>query len=233
MNASQQGPVQREGASATIIRAPRLLILDDFLPAPLLSDLLEFTLENEDAFEPAEVVRDGAGRVDPAVRRSGLCKLGLGPHEAAFEKAIHARYDDIASGLGLTPFALASTELQLVAHGDNAFYKPHIDTLVGVSAASKKSVRVVSCVYYFHREPKRFTGGEIAIYPFGKDEKTEVVKPVQNRLLAFPSFARHEVREVISPSGTFADSRFAINCWLRKERGTPHSASVDRQPGGS
>lgn len=218
MNASEQGPVQRAAASATIIRAPRLLILDDFLPAPLLSDLLDFTLENEDAFEPAEVVRDGAGLVDTKVRRSGVCKLGLGPHEAAFEKAIHARYDDIVSGLGLAPFALASTELQLVAHGDNAFYKSHIDTLAGPNANSKKSVRVASCVFYFHREPKRFTGGEIAIYAFGKDDKTEVIEPVQNRLLAFPSFACHEVLKVNSPSGTFADSRFAINYWLRKER---------------
>jgi SM-20-related protein len=216
MNAAMPGP----GAGDTVLPAslppPKFLIFDDFLPAALHAGLLDFALTNQGAFAPTQVVRDGTSRVDTETRLSSECSDGLGPHRTAFKQAIHALQNDMVSGLGLAPFDLASTELNLVAHGDNAFYKPHIDTLVGVIADSKKSVRVVSCVYYFHREPKRFSGGEIALYSFGRDPKTEVIAPVQNRLLVFPSFARHEVLKVSSPSGEFADSRFAINCWLHK-----------------
>jgi len=45
-----------------------------------------------------------------------------------------------------------------------------------------------------------------------------VIEPAQNRLVVFPSFVRHEVRKISCPSHDFADSRFSINCWLRKEK---------------
>lgn len=229
MDAAEHRPSEEESVLTKLVQPPKVLIFEDFLAAELRADLLDFALANRGAFEPAEVVRDGAARIDTETRISSMCSNGLGPHEAAFTQAIHARLNDMVTGLGLAPFDLASTELQLVAHGDNAFYKPHIDTLVGVSADSKNSVRVVSCVYYFHQEPKRFTGGEIAIDSFGRDAKTEVIEPTQNRLLVFPSFARHQVRKVICPSGEFADSRFAINCWLRKERGAAPKGTADQR----
>jgi Rps23 Pro-64 3,4-dihydroxylase Tpa1-like proline 4-hydroxylase len=204
-------------------KPPKYSVFDDFLPVTLCNDLLEFALANERDFHPTKIVRGGAMQIDPAFRRSSWCKAGLGPHKAAVKAAIHAHLDEILPSLGVPGFAIARTELELTAHGDKAFYKTHIDTHTGAQRAQEPHYRVVSLVYYFYREPKGFSGGEIALHPFGMDDEAnvQVVEPLHNRLLAFPAITQHEVRKVSCPSGNFADSRFAINCWLHKQRAQP------------
>ncbi len=204
-------------------------MIDNFLPAALVASLLDYALANRQAFAPAGVTRDGATQVDLATRLADLCDDGLGPHRADFKAAVHARFDDIAARLGVPHFAIARTELQLVAHGDNAFYRPHIDTHTGINREHDATDRVISLVYYFHREPKRFAGGEIALFPFGNGSDATAIEPLQNRLVAFPSFALHEVRRVSCPSGDFADSRFAVSCWLRRDK-VPSAAAASLQP---
>jgi asparagine synthetase B (glutamine-hydrolysing) len=44
------------------------------------------------------------------------------------------------------------------------------------------------------------------------------IEPIHNSLLMFPSWAPHEVMPVNCPSQRFIDSRFAINCWVHRER---------------
>jgi Rps23 Pro-64 3,4-dihydroxylase Tpa1-like proline 4-hydroxylase len=51
------------------------------------------------------------------------------------------------------------------------------------------------------------------------------VEPNQNTLVAFPSWARHEVRRVDCSSRTFADYRFAVNIWLCRTRSSSQPAS--------
>ena len=200
---------------------PRHLVIDNFLPAAMVADLLAYTLENEANFEPTWIMRDVEAKLDPAFRESSLCAAGLGNPKAAFKAAIHARCDEFYAAIATPPFEIAKTEVQLIAHGDKAFYRSHIDTHSGAGRTVEEHFRVVSCVYYFHREPKRFTGGEIALFAFGDSEDVALIEPAHNRLVVFPSFVRHEVRAVSCPSGEFGDSRFSINCWLRKEKRKP------------
>jgi len=44
------------------------------------------------------------------------------------------------------------------------------------------------------------------------------IEPGRNGPLMFPSWAPHEVMPVNCPSGRFADSRFAINCWVYRRK---------------
>ena len=122
---------------------------------------------------------------------------------------------DLIAGLRLTPFEISKVELELVAHGDGAFYARHIDTAMSGSA---EHVRVLSAVYYLHRQPRAFDGGALRLYAIGDDSRFVDVEPASNTLVAFPSWAPHEVRPVSCPSGRFGDSRFAVNIWLRKRR---------------
>lgn len=88
--------------------------------------------------------------------------------------------------------------------------------------ASNGQDRVLSAVYYFYREPKGFSGGALRLYRFGArpaeangDPSNWVdVEPHRNSLVAFPSFALHEVLNVDCPSGSFENFRFALNCWF-------------------
>lgn len=194
-----------------------LLIVDDFLDRPLLGSLLAHALAQEHATEPSDFYSEGKQLIDPAYRSSHICQGGLGCVETPFVEAVHARLDEIYRVLGLRPFAPVRSEVELVAHGDGAMFTKHVDTMTRENRPLRDGDRIVSVVFYFHREPKGFTGGEIAVYPMGQGSP-QLIEPRNNRMIAFPSFTMHEVLPVSCPSGDFADSRFAINCWLHRAR---------------
>ena len=195
-------------------------MIDDFLPGRILSGLLDHTQLNQGAFHPSTVRYDGKSdrQVAPDSRLSLCCSEGLGPYEEAFTKEIHAHLDHFFKALGVPPFEVARTELELIAHGDGGFFEPHIDIFTEGGRANADSDRLLSAVFYFYHEPKRFTGGELVFYPFAEDAGLEVLKPLQNRLVVFPSFAPHEVRKISCTGNEFRDSRFSINCWLHRGR---------------
>jgi Rps23 Pro-64 3,4-dihydroxylase Tpa1-like proline 4-hydroxylase len=138
-------------------------------------------------------------------------------------------------GISLRPQATGapepqSLEFEITASGDGAHFAPHIDIALG---AGRRTVgkeegedRVISTVYYFHRDPKGFTGGALRLYRFGvdpseaQDHDSVAFEPVQNSLVAFPSFARHSVERVHCPSGEFADYRFGLNCFFCRRLGS-------------
>ena len=124
---------------------------------------------------------------------------------------------DFVAKLRTAPVDAPKLETQLVAHNDGAFYSRHIDTqMIG----RHDHIRVLSGVYYFHAKPKAFTGGALRLYSIGNGEgRTFVdIEPEHNSLVVFPSWAPHEVMPVSCPSKRFVDSRFAINCWIHREK---------------
>ena len=105
-----------------------------------------------------------------------------------------------------------STQMEIVAHGDGAFYRPHTDTYTG-DEYTPGGRRRLTMVYYFHRQPRCFTGGRLRIFDLGGGQSIDI-EPVHDSLLVFPSYARHEVETISCPDGAFADGRFAVNIWL-------------------
>lgn len=199
----------------------------DFLEEGDHERLLDWTLANREAFRPATVSKGRPKRefrVDPE-RRIALTTRKLGPLRVMLEERFLGALPALmtATGTGGTP--PISLELELAAHGDGAFYRPHIDIPVGADrqpiGANPGEDRVLSAVYYFHANPKAFSGGELRLYPFGPTPSFEEprpathieLEPVRNSLVAFPSWVPHEVRPIQVPSGNFRDYRFAINCW--------------------
>jgi len=70
--------------------------------------------------------------------------------------------------------APVSLELKLTAHGDGAYFRPHIDMSIGPDrqplGATPGEDRLLSAVYYFYAEPKAFSGGQLRLYAFGRSE---------------------------------------------------------------
>ena len=201
---------------------PPFHVFRDFLPEPERAELLDFALASEESFVPTTVLRDAEAVVDPDSRISSkLADLGrLGP---GLREALRRAAPDIFARTGVRPFDIARIETELVAHNDGAHFARHYDTLVGRNrqrdSSGAPADRVVSGVYYFFREPKRFTGGELRLHAFlpaaGSSRLDCVdIAPTQNSLVVFPSFAPHEVTKVSCPSRRFEDSRFALNCWF-------------------
>ena len=70
------------------------------------------------------------------------------------------------------------------------------------------------------------SGGALRLYAFGPGgDRYEDVVPEHDSLIVFPSWAAHEVLPIACPSGRFADSRFALNCWFLRARAPVANAS--------
>jgi SM-20-related protein len=206
---------------------PPHLQLFDFLPESEHRLLLEWVLNNSDAFVRATVTSGkpgDEGKVNEK-QRIALTASEFGEVGSAVEPRLQDALDQIIERIGYSGPKPSSLELELAAHGHGAHYLPHLDIAVGEDrlplGAWEGEDRALSAVYYFHREPKGFSGGELRLYRFGSmwncdesDADSYVdLQPHNNSLVVFQSWAMHEVRRVSCPSGDFKDYRFALNCW--------------------
>lgn len=191
----------------------------DFLPQPELEELLDYVLSHPHKFKPA-TVGDGERSILNTDVRVALTWGNLGPLEMALQERFRGALPFIMEGTGIPSPPPDRLELGLAAHGDGAFYRAHIDLVIGEDGnnPSSESERVLSAVFYFHAEPKRFSGGELRLFRLGNESGFVDIEPAQNSLIAFHSWMRHEVRPVAVPSGEFRDYRFAINCWYGRRR---------------
>jgi Rps23 Pro-64 3,4-dihydroxylase Tpa1-like proline 4-hydroxylase len=106
-------------------------------------------------------------REDPSVRKS--LRVGeFGPMMAVFRQRLLDFLPTLIADLRVTSFKPSKVELELVANNEGAFFKRHIDTFMG--EARQASDRVLSAVYYFHAEPKAFSGGALRLYSLDTKE---------------------------------------------------------------
>lgn len=213
----------------------RFLVIDDFLGRDASATLLEQILAGAERFTPSHV-RLSSGFGEASGIRSSLRLPGrVGVDLAHFTAAITGRFDEWLAATGMPHFPISHAERSIVAHGDGDFYRAHVDTRTRPDNDARDSVRVLSCVYYLHARPARFTGGELVLHRLGAragSDPAAVIEPAHDRLAVFPSFVPHEVREIACPSGRFEDSRFSINCWLHRAvagRGDNDPASAARE----
>jgi Rps23 Pro-64 3,4-dihydroxylase Tpa1-like proline 4-hydroxylase len=204
---------------------PPYVQLRDFLPSKEHHALLDWALANEASFRPAKIINEGEKSVIDPELRVALTTRNFGPFQSMLEQRLLNALPALAAGTGTKQDA-TSIELELAAHGDGGHYAAHLDLSYGKDrvalGAQPGEDRVLSAVYYFYREPKAFTGGELRLYRFGARPKTGPVaeadyvdlEPLQNSIAAFPSWTLHEVRPVHCPGDAFADHRFALNCWF-------------------
>ena len=198
---------------------PRFHQYFEFLEAAEREALVEWTFEHRSRFKPSTLV---GGVIDPR-RRDSERLSDLGPLEDMFSNKMRELGEDIFVRTGTTPFDVEYIELEIAAHGDGAHFATHTDIPIGEGRKplggdrTRTQDRLLSGVYYFYREPKGFSGGQLRLHRFGSDNEPGDyvdIEPAQNSLVIFPSWTTHEVLKVHCPSRAFEDYRFAINCWL-------------------
>jgi SM-20-related protein len=207
----------------------------DFLPEAEREALLSWTLAHRNSFKPARVSslkQGGPDEVDPA-RRIALTCRDLGSIESMLRVRMLERIPELLNRTGTGGPPPTMLELELAAHGNGAHFRRHVDLPIGkpwrmaISENKLEGDRVLSAVYYFHREPRRFSGGELRLHPlesFGAGAEVDCgnhidLDPLSNSFVVFPSWVPHEVRTVTVSSGDFVDHRFALNCWFRRHLG--------------
>lgn len=192
-------------------RFPSHRIFSSWLGAAASARLLAYALASEGRFAPTRLAHAGTGRLETITRLSSVLK-DLGAFAGLLHRRAVVLQSELETAFGMAQTPPNSTQMELVAHGDGAFYRPHTDTFTG-DQYTPGGRRRLTMVYYLHREPRRFTGGRLRLFDLGGSQSIDV-EPVHDSLLVFPSTARHEVERVSCPEGAFADGRFAVNIWL-------------------
>ena len=186
--------------------------IDNFLTAAEKNKLIKYVLAKESAF----VTTSTSTNADD-YRRSMVLHSFPEFSELIINR-IKAILPDVLRKLNLSSFSVGDIEAQLTMHNDNNYYKLHND-----SGSPDTATRFFTYVYYFNREPKAFSGGELQIYDskiennfYVAAETFRTVEPRNNSIVFFLSRYMHEVLPVSCPSKAFADSRFTINGWVRR-----------------
>lgn len=196
---------------------PRLfpyMHIQNHLSDELNAEILAYAVRRQLDFRPSVIyVRGIQKRSD---LRISLTLKDMGPYKSIMQESIRKLIPALTEGLKITRFDAGEIDVEFAAYGDGALFKSHIDTAVH---RKTENPRVISAVYYLHSNPKKFEGGNFRLHTIsiGKsNEKSKDFLPDNNSLLAFPSFAPHEVLPVVAPEVDFKDWRFAVNCWIHK-----------------
>jgi SM-20-related protein len=186
--------------------------LDNFLTQAQLQRLVDYTLHREEEFVSTTT---STGDLD---YRKSVVLHSFPEFSDLITQRIQTVVSDVRSKLGIPQFPVTQIEAQLTGHNDGNYYKVHND-----NGSADTATRELTYVYYFHREPKAFSGGELVIYDskiennyYVKADSFHTVEPRNNSIVFFPSRYMHEVLPISCPSRKFADSRFTINGWIRR-----------------
>ncbi len=206
-------------AEQSAVMPAQCLLLDEFLAPEELHGLMQETLAREMEFQISEVIAPGlpGGVTDFEHRRSHVL-MNLGRHREILLDRLQSCLPRVLRKLGRDPFRASHIELQITASNDGDFFHWHCD-----NAEESIASRELTFVYFFHREPKKFRGGELRIYDsLWKNGRYlplpnyRAIVPQQNQVILFPSSLTHEITPVDCPSKAFADSRFTVNGWFHR-----------------
>ncbi|MEO0544160.1 MAG: 2OG-Fe(II) oxygenase [Pseudomonadota bacterium] len=192
--------------------------IDDFLTPDENQQLLAYAIENEANFEGSTVTNEDEHPQDNKYRKSRvLFAVKDSPWHDLFLKRLKIHLPHVTEKLGRPGFTYEYNEFQLTASNDGDYFKRHADADHNVEGVAN---REITFVYYFHGEPKPYSGGDLLLYDSSHESSSAVasVPPANNSLVTFLSERVHEVDLVRCPSKAFSDSRFTINGWLCNKR---------------
>ncbi len=202
------------GVDSTADLVPsRWIQLDNVLTADEVARLLDFALTKKGELRPSSVTTDEYGH------RQSRVLYAFPEFAEVLRDRVRTHLPAALRELGVPPFHVAQIETQMTAHNDGDFFKEHSD-----NSDEKTAFREITYVYYFHREPKAYTGGELLLYDsrrvgggLSRGESFSVIEPRHNSIVFFRSHCHHEVLTVHCPSGKFEDSRFTVNGWAWRD----------------
>lgn len=207
-----QGPAIEAGPT-------RFVRLEGALAENEIASIWQAAKEPGAMFGPARVGID-KGILAPSVRQAALMSGAAGIRGwflPRMERIVKER--NILARLGIAPFELGPRELQITRHVDGGFYRIHKD---GSDESGAVSGRSLTYVYYFHRQPRVFAGGDLLLFDHNaqgwRDPALEFTRiaPQHNSLVFFASNRLHAVTRVECASPDPCDGRWTVNGWLHR-----------------
>lgn len=190
---------------------------DDFLRVDDVDALLGFVDRNETQLRPSGVLVANEGETPEQIRQSQTL-FDISEIWPFFETPLTNLLPLMRSELGIGHFTLDHIERQLAVHFDGDFFAPHND-----SGSPEVATRRLTYVYYFNREPKQYSGGELRLYHSVDDQgaklqgtEFETIEPRHNSIVFFPSWVHHEVLPVSCAVPGLDGSRMTVTGWYHQ-----------------
>ncbi len=196
----------------SLMAAP-FLLFHDFLAASEREQYWLRAVNSSAACEKAGIGLGDTKVVDCLQRNTNLIELNCSEKGVMREK-ITPLVPELFSRLHIHQRPVNRIEVKLTAHGQGGFFKIHQDGFAGANGQA----RYVSWIYYFHRIPKAYTGGDLVMFDSNSEEKSHCfspsdytrIVPQDNTIVFFPSWYFHGVTPVTLLSPSVASYRFAV-----------------------
>jgi SM-20-related protein len=208
------------------VRSP-FLAYRNILGAQYVAGLLDYVARRQPDFKAGGMYDRQVGECTAdLVYRDAVYLTDLGPFANPIKSFVKTIAVPALKALHLSEAKVEPKEFVITAYRDGGHIGEHIDTY-----DRPERVRILSCVYYFATNPRRFSGGELRLYGFPKSSVAggsvptpfADIKPYTDTLVVFPSWIRHQVMPVCVPSKAWLDSRFTINCWMHRASDQPRA----------
>ncbi|MFE6847254.1 2OG-Fe(II) oxygenase [Streptomyces sp. NPDC057686] len=196
------------GFSSTLTFTPRLCVIPEVLSPEEAEETLVWALSDMADFKTATTV----GGAPDARRAQTRDTLAPRPLESAL-----AHFLPVVETILGVQAREKRVECQATVHQDGDYFRRHLDVGEGSTAT-----RLISFIYYLHRSPRPFTGGQLRVYDtLATPEAVHAaasfrdIEPVHNSIVFFPSAGVfHEVLPVTCPSRRAEDGRISCNGWI-------------------
>ena len=183
--------------------------ITNFLPPHQCDGLLALVMANQRHFGAVMI---GDKKVDPDVRR-GLRAGGQVRRQVRpwFLPKLCAALPEVLPRVPVGPLVDPFVELHVTASPVGSEFKIHRDW------TESSPSRRLNWAYYFHRRPRRFSGGDLLLHdslPDGRGCSAVAftrLAPLHNSIVFFPSGCFHQVTPVEGEPGDFANCRFTLN----------------------
>lgn len=176
------------------------VVVDDFLPDLLLTEVLRFFKDQETEFRPAKIGQAHLEQRIPEIRSDMTYWLDKQRDQQlqVFFELIEELMDRLKRELFLS---LQGYEFHFALYPPGGFYKPHLDQF------DARSNRMISFMIYLNPNWRRGDGGELRIH---KEERKIDIEPIMNRAVLFRSDT--VLHEVLSAT----KARRSLTGWLLK-----------------
>lgn len=178
----------------------------NFLTAEEHHGLIPYVLKHRNEFLPSGVGEKG--ELDQEYNSSLTLHRPEGINQL-FCRIVENSMDQILPFLLVLPFSIKHIQVEIKAYCDGDFFKVHSD-------CTPWNKRLINFGYFFHRQPRAFSGGDFILYDTDpvKEEYNPMaltrIIPEDNCIIFYPSAAFHEAIQVHCQGGDFADSRFVV-----------------------
>ena len=182
----------------------------NFLPPDEHQAFLALMLAGREHFSGLAWV--DSGYVDESARHSFVANARIIDEvRPGFEPRLRRLVANALPRLGMADLGERHFNVRASVYPAGGFFAPHSD---GRKATGRSEVRRINCLYYLHRQPKPFRGGDLLLHDSEVANTFTRIEPLDNSIVLFPSRCVHEVTLVECDPTDFGAGRFSVNSYV-------------------